>query len=199
MFWRGTGFKGGVVFDATDLAPAELRDTLNRLCAEKGIGAPFTGPMGVEAAELAGLKAMASCKQGAVTNILLPGVDLPTGIRDPVLGKERTGAFLADGFTGVYAASWNGVSVLAEQPLRAVKAVEGGLELEGEGLIQAVSTKGGIEVRCDGQAPGPVATNNVLAWLLESTEPGLARVEREDKAGAVTVVRAKGKMTITAK
>ena len=77
--------------------------------------------------------------------------------------------------------------------------MEGGLELEGEGLIQAVSASGGVEVRCDGRVPEPVAANNVLAWLLESGEPGLARVERDDKGGAVTFVRAKGKMRITAK
>lgn len=198
VFWQGPGFKGGVVFDASDLEPGKLRDVLNRLCAEKGIGAAFTGPMGVETAELPGLKAMTSC-QAAVTNVTLAGVDMPTGVRDPVLGKSRTGAFLADGFTGTYVASWNGVSVLGELPLRAVKAVEGGLELEGEGLIQAVSASGDVEVRCDGRVPEPVAADNVLSWLLESAGPGLARVERDDKGGAVTFVRAKGKMRISAK
>ena len=197
VFWQGPGFKGGVVFDASDLEPGKLRDVMNRLCAQKGIGAAFTGPMGVEAAERVGLKAMASCKQGAVTNILIEGVDLPTGISDPVLGRERTGVFMGDGFTGTYAASWNGVSVLAERPLRAVKAVEGGLELTCDGLIQAVSVRGRVEARCDGQVPPPVATNNVLAWLLESTQPGWVTVEREDKSGAVTFVRARGTVRLT--
>ena len=162
VFWQGPGFKGGVVFDAGDLEPGKLRDVMNRLCAEKGIGAAFTGPMGVEAGGLSGLKAMAA-GQGAVADVPLTGVDLPTGIRDPVIGKSRKGAFLADSFTGTYAASWNGVSVLGERPLRAVKAVEGGLELEGDGLIQAVSASGVVEVRCDGRVPEPVEANNVLA------------------------------------
>jgi hypothetical protein len=196
VFWRGEGFKGGVVFDAGNLAPDTLRDRLNRLCAEKGIGAAFTGPMGVEAADLVGLKVMASCKQGAVTNVLLEGVDLPTGIIGPLLGRERTGDFLGDGFTGAYAASWNGVSVLSERPLRAVKAVAGGLELDGDGLIQAVAA-GRVAVRCDGQVPPPVATNAVLPWLLESTQPGWVTVEQERQRGAVTFVRAKGTLRLT--
>ncbi len=196
VFWQGAGFQGGVVFDASDLAPDQLRDALNKVSAEKKIGAAITGSIGMEAAELTGLKAMVSCRF-ALTDASLKGVDLLTGVSDPVLAKQRTGALVATEFTGTYAASLNGVSILADQPLRGVKAVNGGLELDCDGLIQAVCATGRVEVRWDGKTPAAIEAKNVLPWLLESTEPGSARVEREDKRGAITYLRARGKVTLT--
>jgi HEAT repeat protein len=199
VYWQGAGFKGGVLFDQSDLAPEALRERINKLVSEKKVGVPLAGPIGMETAAWPAGAAAVSCKKGPVGEYKLSGLDRLSGLLDPVLGAQRTGALTGEGFTGVYVASWNGVSVLGTRPLRSVKAVDGGLELECDGVVQAVSAKGDVAVRCEGAPPPAIEDKVVLAWLLESTAPGQARVEREDKAAFVTFVRSSGRMSVTGK
>jgi HEAT repeat protein len=199
VFWRGAGFKGGVLFDRSDLAPDALRDFINALSAENKIGVALTGPIGMEMASWPNGAAAVSCKKGPVAEHRLTGLDRLSGLLDPVLAAERTGALTGEGFTGVYSASWNGVSVLGNRPLRSVKAVDGGLELECDGVVQAVSAKGDVLVRCEGAAPPVIEDKVALAWLLESAAPGQVRMKREDKASFVAFVRSPGRLSVTGK
>ena len=123
VFWRGAGFRGGVLLDCSDLPPAELRDQLNRLAAEKQIGVKFDGPIGMEAGAVNGLTAMASCR-AAPEAFTLNGIDLLSGLVNPVLARNRSGAMVAESFKGRYVATFNGVAVLADQPLELAEPVE---------------------------------------------------------------------------
>lgn len=196
VLWQGNGFRGVVLFDRSALTPEELREAINRLHAERRVGVAFSGPIGMERAELPGVAAAAACWAGPMGELKLPGVDLLTGIVNPVLTKARGAAFVAHEHRGRYAAAHGGVAVLCQNPIVELKPLDNGLEIDcGGGLIQAVSISGAIAVQAGVELP-EIADDKVLSWILVSREPGVARVKREQPAGAVTYLRAPGKVTL---
>ena len=139
VLWRGEGFRGAVLFDCSELPPAELREQLNRLVADKQIGVKLDGPIGrVAAAVNDALTAMVVLPGIALETFALKGVDLLSGLVNPVLAKSRSAAMVGESFKGRYVAMFNGVAVLADQPLDLAEPVDGGLRIRCGGLIQAV-------------------------------------------------------------
>jgi hypothetical protein len=195
VFWRGEGFRGGVLFDCGDLPPAELREHLNRLAAEKQAGIKLDGPIGMEAGAVDGLTAMVSCRAAPET-FTLKGVDLFAGLIDPALAKSRSAAMVAESFKGRYVASFNGVSVLADQPLELAEPVDGGMRVRCRGLVQVVGSGGAVSVQIDGESP-PVITDAGAAvdWIVYKQTPGIAEYKR-DGGGTVTYLRLTGTMIL---
>jgi hypothetical protein len=81
---------------------------------------------------------------------------------------------------------------LGDAPLEAVENIEGGLMVTCRGLVRAVAP-GGVKVEWTGSAPPEVSTadgdeSKFLAWLLESTAPGVATLPQKD-GPPVTFIR----------
>jgi hypothetical protein len=196
VLWQGNGFKGAVLFDRSALTPEELREAINKLHAERHVGVAFSGPVGMERADLPGVVAAAACWSAPTGELTLPGVDLLTGIVNPVLRKARGATFVAHEHRGKYAAAYGGIAVLCQNPIVELKPLDDGLEIDsGGGLIQAVSAHGAVDVRAGVELP-EIAAVKVLTWMLLSRDPGLARVMREQPGGIVTYLRAPGKVTL---
>jgi hypothetical protein len=198
VLWQGTGQKGAVLFDRSTLTPQELRGAIAKVKAERGVGVTFADPVGMALGGFPGVSAAASGGADPGGGFALAGVDLFTGVTNPVLAGGRGAAFVASEYRGPHAAAHGGVAVLCQRPLVATTPLENGLEVDcGGGWIQAAAA-GSLEVRAGAALP-EIATNQILSWMLLSREPGVARVRREPSEGEVTYVRAPGKITVLAK
>jgi hypothetical protein len=122
-------------------------------------------------------------------------MDLLTGRIDPALGAARAAAIVGESYRGEFVAAEAGVCVLGDAPLEAVEKIESGLAVTCGGLVRAVAP-GGVKVEWTGPAPPEVSTadgdeTKFLAWLLESTAPGVATLPQKD-GPPVTFIRTAG-------
>jgi cytochrome c551/c552 len=200
VVWRGDGMRGAVVFqfDGKDVGgktTEAIGKELARLAtAEKPtdrIGLALTEPAGLVAGKAAGLTAFAAGRHVAGERNVR-GMDLLTGRVDPALGAARAAAIVGESYRGEFVAAEAGVCVLGDAPLEAVEKIEGGLMLKCSGLVRAVAP-GGIKVEWTGPPPPEVSTadgdeSKFLAWLLESTAPGVATLPQKD-GPPVTFIR----------
>jgi hypothetical protein len=200
VVWRGDGMRGAVVFqfDGKDVGgktTAAIGKELARLAtAEKPadrIGLAFTEPAGLVMGKAAGLTAFAAGRHVAGERNVR-GMDLLTGRIDPALGAARAAAIVGESYRGEFVAAEAGVCVLGDAPLEAVEKIQGGLAVTCSGLVRAVAP-GGVKVEWTGSAPPEVSTadgdeSKFLAWLLESTAPGVATLPQKD-GPPVTFIR----------
>jgi hypothetical protein len=200
VVWRGDGMRGAVVFqfDGKDVGgktTAAIGKELARLAtAEKPadrIGLAFTEPAGLVMGKAAGLTAFAAGRHVAGERNVR-GMDLLTGRIDPALGAARAAAIVGESYRGEFVVAEAGVCVLGDAPLEAVEKIQGGLAVTCSGLVRAVAP-GGVKVEWTGSAPPEVSTadgdeSKFLAWLLESTAPGVATLPQKD-GPPVTFIR----------
>ncbi len=196
VVWQHPDFKGAVVFDgiAGDGPPyrQELRRVLAELRAKSGVGIELDGPIRHEADESDRWTADATAGSTDVRTI--HGVDLLTGALDPRVGPNKSAAFVAKAFQGKYAAAYNGISVLCDRPIAKVEKIDGGLRIECDGLLQAASDTGKLDVSpVSGAALPPVAGERVKPWILIGSDEGVATTPALDgsrsRTGTVTYVR----------
>jgi hypothetical protein len=200
LVWRGDGMRGAVVFqfDGKDVGgktTEAIGKELARLAtAEKPadrVGLAFAEPAGIVMGKAAGLTAFAAGRHVAGERNVR-GMDLLTGRIDPALGAARAAAIVGESYRGEFVAAEAGVCVLGDAPLEAVEKIEGGLAVTCSGLVRAVAP-GGVKVEWTGPAPPEVSTadgdeSKFLAWLLESTAPGVATLPQKD-GPPVTFIR----------
>lgn len=197
VFWRGPGMKGGVVFDAGQLSPTALHPLMGRLFSEKGVGLEPAAPIGILGHAETAYAAWSSTSD-ATAALKLSGVDALSGIRNPELRPGRAGVLAARDWCGNFAAAAGGVTVLSDQRLDACESLADGLAVETEGLFQAVSAGGDLQVVADGKPLPAIAADDLLAWMYSSVEPGIAVLTREEPLpGHITFIRAKGRVTVT--
>ncbi len=177
VFWKKTGFKGGVLFDNATKNAADLRQVINKLAAEHGIGLKSSGPVGMQIGAKGGIRGVAST-YGALDTHTLEGLESLTGEADPRVSKGRSAAIVAKNYAGPYVASFNGISILCDRKIKSVNAVPGGLRISCAGLIRVASFTGTLSVEPEsGRKLPKVAKKELLAWLLESDNPGVAAYE----------------------
>lgn len=184
VVWAGKGCRGRVLFDDSDLTPDRLSCLLRDTVRTHDLDVKVPEPIGMEALACPGIQAIASCAR-AVSPASLQGVDLLTGVRNPVVLNARMAAWVPDTYLGTYAAAHDGVGILAERPLVSVQFVPGGLRVTADGLVQASAAAGKIAVQIEGDVRdiGDVKSEEALSWILESDQSGIARVERSDGRG----------------
>lgn len=194
VFWRREGFRGGVLFDATDLSAAALRDRLNGLAAERNVGIRLDGPTGMERGSVSGLVASVACRT-ATEPFTQTGVDGFTGAANPTLGMGRGAAMVADSYQGRYTATFNGVTVLADRPLEFVEPVANGLRVRCAGLMRAAGRGGAVTVDVEGARPPAIPEGEAMVeWIVYKETPGIAEVKRRTSE-TLTYVRAAGIVT----
>ena len=149
----------------------------------------------MEAAAVNGLTAMASCRAAPQT-FSLKGVDLLSGLVNPVLATSRSAALVAEAYKGRYVATFNGVAVLADQPLELAESTEGGMRVRCRGLMQVAGSSGDVSIQTDGAAPPTISNNDdAVDWIVYKQTPGIAVVSR-DGGGQATFVRAPGTIVL---
>lgn len=173
VLWRGPGMKGAVLFDAEAGRMPELREAINALFREQQIGLavderplppiwPEAGMQGAAAADGAGTGALA-------------GVDLLSCEPNPVTGPDGGAALVATNLIGRYVAAVNGIVARCDRPIRECQAVAGGIRIACDGLMQAGSTSGVIEVRTlSGHTLPKVAPELFNDWVLLGDDDGCA-------------------------
>lgn len=204
--WRDTAARGVVLADGVESADSAylklLRDILNQLHAESGIGMPIDGPLlQVRAAGPDFLAAAASGHHPEMTDTTpLTGVDLFSGEPAPRVGKGRSAAVVAtvaERHVG-YSASGVGLTALADQPFLRAATVGNALELENAGLLRIAGGSGGVRVmRLDNQ-PLPVVGNDPWAWVELGTTDGIFIQTFGDRRNPVAYVRANTPVRATA-
>lgn len=172
VVWQSADFKGAVVFDVVEKSAQslrnELRRTLRALKAQSGVGIDLADVSLHES--LTDDRWIMDTTSGPEPKTI-SGVDLLTGELNPVVGPEKSAALVGKNFTGKFAASYNGISVLCDAPIRKIEKIEGGLRVECDGLIQAASATGKLETKADGKQPAEINDANRIHWvMLENTE-----------------------------
>lgn len=202
--WQKPGFKGAVVFDGIERGGAAyravVRAAVTDLKERGGVGVALTSPARHDVVSTDAFEARVT--QGDGEAMSLKGVDLLTGEASPTVGPDRGAAVIARDLQGRYAAGGNGVSVLCDRPIKKVEKVEGGLRIECDGLIQAASASGKIEVAPEGGAALPeVGEAKTVRWMLAESSEGVATRPAGEggQAGRVTLVRCARAVMLKAK
>ena len=207
VLWRDPR-GGAVLFDglaSTDGAWLEhLRGVFGRLHDEHGLGVPLAGPplhvTGTAAAGEGHVVGDSAARYPACGPATLPGIDLLTGVADPVVDPGLYGAVASERMLGRHVAVADGIHVLADRPFDEVRAIDGGLVVRTGGLVRVASARGSARIEpVDG--PPLAEPPDALAWLLRDTRPGHARIaEQADgkSSGPVDYFRASGAVRITA-
>jgi HEAT repeat protein len=191
VLWRSKDFKGAVIFDMLKDDAGDLRKTMNSMHAENKTGLDLNGPAGQVIWQENGL--LAANSYDSKENNSLKGVDLLTGEANPKIGPGRNSAIVAHDYTGKYIAAWNGVSILCDQPIKSVTAVEGGLKVECPGLIRAGAETGAATAkRGDGsELPTISGIVNITEWILSGDKEGQASLPIGNTGSSATFVRCK--------
>ncbi len=193
--WRHPDYKGVVVFDAGVAGAVRLREALVGLRAKEGIGPKLAEQMGmtVDRDDLFGhVYFEEPLKQ------VPAGVDLPTGIRNPVVPPGRSSAFIPRDLSLRYLFARNGIAVVGIEPLQRAEAGGDGVTVVSDGLLRVVGDAPLVFER-EGRPLPDVAEERLLPWTLESNEPGVARIQTKDQNGVSWLVRAPGGLTIRKK
>lgn len=200
--WQGDGFKGVVVFDVVDGGGKPYREEVRKALAElkekSGVGIVIDGPQRHEM--LATSQWIANTTAGSTDKNTLTGVDMLTGTLNPVVGPGKSAAFVAKDFSGKYAAAYNGISVLCDQPIKKVEKIPGGLRIECDGLMQAASATAKLEAKPDGDALPAVADEKLNRWVMFENTPGIAIQKigdgKESEPSSLYYIRCKRPVTI---
>ena len=204
--WRHPQFKGVVVFDGVDgggMAYSErIRSVLNDLKTKSNLGVALEGQFRHEM--LAGNGWIAQTTAGSRVERKLQGNDMLTGALNPVVGPYKSAAFVATEFKGRFAASFNGVSVLCDQTIKSIEKVEGGIVIECDGLMQASTVTGKVDVKAvNGDAIKPIADEDLNRWVIFDNTAGIATQPtghaKESDPATLVYIRHNGPVTIRKK
>ena len=194
--WQHPDFKGAVVFDGIDGGGKIYREELRRVLAElrtkSGVGIEINGPIRHEM--LATDHLIADATAGSMDANTIKGVDMLTGVLDPVVGPSKSAALVARDFQGKYAAAFNGISVLCDRPIRKIEKIDGGLRIECDGLMQAASETGKLEFKPDsGPALPAIKDEKLNHWVLFESSEGSAIQStgdgKESRPGLLVYIR----------
>lgn len=176
--WRDPAFRGAVLFDGlrspskpyVDRLAAEINDL-----AAKGIGRAVRGRAVVKEIETEKFHAAASPAYGdpLKTPVTLRGVDLMTGVVDPVVGPGTGSAIVAraDHF-GRYLACSPSLVALGDRPYTKASRTEAGLLLQNPGVIQ-LAGRGPVKVtRQDGKPLEALPFD--FQWVFAGTREGVS-------------------------
>jgi HEAT repeat protein len=204
--WQRADFKGAVVFDGIEGGGKIYREALRRVLAElktkSGVGIDINSPLRHEM--LATDQLVADATAGSTDANTIRGIDMLTGALDPVVGPSKSAALVARNFQGKYAASFNGISVLCDQPIRKIEKIAGGLRIECDGLIQAASETGRLEFKPDsGPALPAIRDDKLNHWVLFENSEGSAIQAtgdgQESRPGSLVYIRSRRPITCLAK
>lgn len=189
-------FKGAVVFEGVESASKEylatLRQTLNKLNSDQGVGMPINGKLLHESYRDAALGMTAAATTGYYYDTMdrsnLEGFDTLTGETDPQVGEGRSGALILKKLQGKYLHTEDGVTFLFEQPGFEVKKTKDGWAVKSDGQIRisgdisklAITTKSGKEL------PEP---EKPAWWIVAGQEPGLMKWTVGEKSNPLIFVR----------
>lgn len=181
VVWRKPDFKGAVVFDGVTVTGAdqvyrhELQRILNQIKTESGAGLKLDGP--VRQIMISNDQWTAASTAGSGDPQTVIGNDLPSGERNPLVGPNRNAVFVGKDFKGKYAATFNGISVLCEQPIKRVEKIENGLRIECDGLIQASSASGVVILKPEqGEVPLAIPDKQLNQWLIRQKTEGVGSI-----------------------
>jgi hypothetical protein len=193
VLWRGEGYRGAVLFDVGTLPPAALRDHLNRVQREHGVGLAFTGPIGANLSETPGYTAATTCKAAPVA-VPLTGRDALSAIANPAIGPGRAGAFIPREVRGTYLAAGQGIVVLGDQPLTRAEPLPTGWRIAAPGVLRITADRP-VRIESEGAPLPTIAPEQFLPWLNEATTPGHAVCP--SPAGDLHFLRAPAALLIT--
>ena len=180
VVWRKPGFKGVAVFDGIEAgvgagwAPYRkaLAGVLGDLNTASGVGVKFGGALRHVA--LSNEHWAAASTAGGEERVM-NGVDIVSGERNPPIGPRRNAAIIGKDFQGRFAATYNGVSVLCDKPIRKIEKIPGGLRIECDGLIQAASDTGKLAVQPEGDQQLPtIAPEKFGQWVVYTQDQGMS-------------------------
>lgn len=208
--WRDPAFKGAVLFDGMQFVSSEylaaLRETLNALHRESGIGMRVEGPALLETLDTPSIKAAAATRYYNLTKeaVLVPGLDALGASLTPVAGRligSTSGLTLRD-YVGRFAAASDSLNALSEKPFAEARVDGDGLVLKSPGVIRLGSASGTVVLSRPGGKPlpdptpviyGPESaafTNSGFArWLFASEDEGVYELRRW--GGSYTYVRSR--------
>lgn len=204
--WQHPQFKGVVVFDGVDgggkVYRERIRTVLNELKTKSNVGIAIDGPIRHEM--LAGNGWIAETTAGSQVEHKLKGNDMLTGALNPVVGTYKSAAFVATDFQGRFAASLNGVSVLCDQPIKKIEKTDGGIVIECDGLMQASSVTGKLDVKpVKGDAIKAIKDEDLNRWVIFDNTSGIATQAtgdgKESDPATLVYVRYNGAVTIRTK
>ncbi len=204
--WRNAPqFRGAVLFDGVQDASAEylaeLRDVINRLHAESGVGVRLTEPASAEVFEGEHIQAVAGSHyyRAVRGEKVLDGLDIMTGDPSPEVSGPRhsKAALVANDYIGRFVAASSNVTAISDVPFTSARIDGGDLVVQSPGIIRAASRPGRVSVSTEGAKPLPEATNSV-GWLLFSADEGIARFPRNAEGRVMTYVRSAAPVRLSA-
>ena len=204
VLWRDPAFKGAVLFDGVEQSSRDylefLAGTVNGL-AKEGVGLALEGAMLQQVVRTNGVLGAASSSYfaAASTSVVYEGVDFLIGQRNPTVGPSRSGAIVAEEFTGRHVAAHAGVSVLADLPYASVKADGATLVVESPGLMRAGSKTGRVKATVNG-APLPAPATNASPWILYGTTDAAVElpIGKEGAGDTILYFRSRAPVTLSA-
>ncbi len=192
--WKVEGFRGAAVFDSVTKTADELRDLLNRVWKEYEVGIAVADTHGMQIGAGNAVVGVAST-YGALRDYPVTGMELLNGETNPVVRRKRSAAVVAKDTRGTYAAAYNAIAILCEQPIDAVKRIAGGVEISSKGAMR-LSTSGELKISAAGKLP-TIKAEDLLTWLLETDKPGVGIYHLKDQNRKVYFVRANGAVRAT--
>ncbi|GEM_PF-2180340 len=200
VLWKHPEFKGGVLFDGImgggGTYRVWLRDQLNAIREKHEFGPKLRGPIRQMLHE--GGAFTAASATGIGQAFQYGGPDLVTGWTQHALGKGSGAAFLPREMNTPHVAAGNGVAVLTENPIQKYEKVAGGLNIQTDGLIHAVSSTGELAVQANGQVPPAVKSDAANDWILRGQNDGVFRLNtsRGKTPGSIYFIRSKSMLSI---
>jgi hypothetical protein len=198
LLWQHPDFKGQVLFDGIESADAAylntLRDTLNTLHRDKGLGIPVEGPLLQQTWQDQRLTAAAATRYYNTVGerTAYPGLDLLSGFENPPVGAGSSAAILARGnFMAGHVAAVPGLNALGDAPFDLAEPEGSGLRLRNTGLFRVSAGTQGVAVTAvDGTELPPLIkdVDAIANWLASGQTPGIA-VLQTDENRQVTYIR----------
>lgn len=189
--WRDPAFRGAVIFDGLRGASKNYVDKLaaeiNAL-ADKGIGRAVKGVVAKPfATDFFDVVASPNYGDSIKSTHQLKGIDLMSGVVDPVVGPGTSSAIVPrKDYFHRYLACTPSIVALGDREFISAEKTDGGLLLKNNGVIQ-IAARSPVRITRNNGAALP-AIPFEFSWVFAGTQEGVATYET--KAGAkLTFVR----------